>query len=79
MDGKTRCYVFTAVGKLIWKTFPILLLRIPESMHYHSSLQNWKRIIQTVLGFSGVWASCAIAGIATLATPLPWFQVMCFH
>lgn len=51
-----------------------------EEKHDHlheGSLQNWKRVLKTVIGFSGMWSSCAIASIVALTTPLPWFQALC--
>ena len=38
---------------------------------------TWRRIIRTMLGFSGIWCSCAIAAITALTTPLPWLQALC--
>jgi chitin synthase len=39
--------------------------------------KHWQRVILTVFGFSGVWASCAISAIVSLTTELPWFQALC--
>ena len=41
------------------------------------TISRWKRVMKTILGFSGVWASCAISGIVVIITPLPWFQALC--
>ena len=50
----------------------------PRGCPDHSgSLHTWKRLLKTVVGFSGVWASCAIASILALTTTLPWFQALC--
>ena len=38
---------------------------------------NWKRVLQTLISFSGVWCSCAVAGIVALTSSLPWFQAIC--
>ncbi|XP_013417859.1 uncharacterized protein LOC106178970 [Lingula anatina] len=46
-----------------------------ESPHTYEA--NWKRVLKTVIGFSGVWSTCAIAGIVALTSALPWFQALC--
>ena len=45
--------------------------------HKDGGSQNWKRVLRTIFGFSGLWSSCAIAGIVALTAPLPWFQAIC--
>ena len=51
---------------------------IHEHPHYVPVPEaNWRRVLKTILGFSGVWSTCAIAGIVALTSSLPWFQALC--
>nr|AHX26703.1 chitin synthase [Owenia fusiformis] len=38
---------------------------------------NWKRLVKTLFGLSGIWATCAIAAVGVLTSIMPWFQALC--